>query len=90
MQVGEIEFFGSAGIKTDRLTLLVFVELQSSRPMLNLRLLQNRLFRVTNLVSVCVSVAFFGIIFIVPLMVQTVRGRSALVSGGIVGWVNSP
>ena len=61
--------------------LLITVELRATAPMLNLRLFGNRLFRVTNLVSMFASGTFIGVLFMVPLMVQTVGGESALRSG---------
>ena len=61
--------------------LLIAVELRSPAPMLNLRLFGNRLFRITNVVSMFASGTFIGVLFMVPLMVQTVGGESALDSG---------
>ncbi len=72
---------GSAAIAVLATVLLITVELRATAPMLNLRLFGNRLFRVTNLVSMFASGTFIGVLFMVPLMVQTVGGESALRSG---------
>ena len=61
--------------------LLVRVELSIAEPMLKLRLLADRLFRTTNLVSACDAMAFLGMLFIVPLYLQVGLGHSALESG---------
>jgi MFS family permease len=49
--------------------------------MLNLRLLDDRLFRITMLVGFVSMTAFFGNLFLVPQFLQNVRGASALSSG---------
>jgi EmrB/QacA subfamily drug resistance transporter len=77
------------------LTALVFVELRQPKPMLNLRLLRNRIFRTTSLVFVLSQCAYTGYLFIMPEFLQQARGDSALASGlttlpGAVGlWLNS-
>ena len=49
--------------------------------MLNLRLLRNRIFRTTSLVSLCSMGAYSGYLFIMPEFLQQARGASALSSG---------
>lgn len=63
------------------LALMVWVELHKAAPMISLRLLQHRLFRTTNLVSLFGSAAFMGVLFIMPQFLQEARGESALHSG---------
>ncbi len=70
---------GSLGIVI--LTAFVLVELRSATPMVQLRLLGNRLFRSTLLVSICATAGFVGILFVVPLFLQEARGASPLESG---------
>jgi EmrB/QacA subfamily drug resistance transporter len=70
---------GSVGLAA--LAGLVFVELHKQNPMLNLRLLNDRLFRITTLVGFVGMAAFFGNLFLVPQFLQNVRGASALSSG---------
>ena len=61
--------------------LLVIVELRIAEPMLQLRLIGERLFRTTMLTSTFSTGAFLGILFIMPLYLQEARGISAIQSG---------
>jgi EmrB/QacA subfamily drug resistance transporter len=63
------------------LTAMVIVELRSRAPMVDLRLLGNRLFRSGNGVIVLASVAFLGTLYAISLYYQDGRGLSALGSG---------
>jgi MFS family permease len=65
------------------LILLAFVawELRASEPMVQLRVLANRLFRSTLLVSLFGTMGFIGTLFLVPLYLQEGRGVSPLASG---------
>jgi EmrB/QacA subfamily drug resistance transporter len=60
---------------------LVGLELRVSRPMLDLRLLGDRLFRSTTLTLVFSTAAFLGLLFLVPQFLQEAHGSSALESG---------
>ena len=68
-----------AGVLT--LTLFVAVELRSAAPMVQLRLLANRLFRTTQVTSFFGSAGFIGVLFLVPLFLQEARGASPLEAG---------
>jgi EmrB/QacA subfamily drug resistance transporter len=57
------------------------VELRSPAPMVDLRLLGNRLFRAGNGVMILASVAFLGTLYAISLYYQDGRGLSALASG---------
>jgi MFS family permease len=59
----------------------VAVELRSPAPMVDLRLLSNRLFRAGNGVTILASVAFLGTLYAISLYYQNGRGLSALGSG---------
>ena len=61
--------------------LLVIVEQKKHDPLLALRLFRDPVFRVTNIVSVFSTASFFGLILLMPLMLQSVRGLSAASSG---------
>ena len=61
--------------------LLVVVELGRPEPMLDLRLLSDRLFRQANLVCLFAYAAFLGLLFIMPIFLQEARGASPLQSG---------
>ena len=63
------------------LAAMVVVELRLKAPMLNLRLLRNRIFRATTLVSLCQAGGYSGYLFIMPEFLQQARGASALSSG---------
>src|SRR5579863_8530297 len=63
------------------LAAMVRVELRSPAPMVDLRLLKNRLFRSGNGVMVLASVAFLGTLYAISLYYQDGRGLSALGSG---------
>ncbi len=52
----------------------VIVETRVEEPMLALRLFNDAMFRNTNLVSLFSMAGFFGLIFLVPLYLQTLRG----------------
>ncbi len=60
---------------------LIYAETHRRHPMLALRLFRDRLFRTINLAAVTIYVGFFGMIFVLPLYMQTLRGYSAFESG---------
>ncbi|MHB1488594.1 MAG: MFS transporter, partial [Acidimicrobiales bacterium] len=70
---------GTMGVAA--LVALVHIELRKRQPMLDLRLLSDRLFRSTNAVSIFGYAGFIGFLFAIPLFLQEVRGISALNSG---------
>jgi EmrB/QacA subfamily drug resistance transporter len=84
---------GAAGVAA--LAALVVTELRTKVPMLNLRLLRNRIFRSTSLVFLLSQCAYTGYLFIMPEFLQQARGASALSSGlttlpGAIGlWTSS-
>ena len=63
------------------LVAFVFNEIRVREPMVQLRLLGDRLFRTTNIASLFASTAFMGILFMMPLFLQEARGFSPLQSG---------
>ncbi len=63
------------------LVAMVIVELRTPEPMVDLRLLANKLFRASNIVMVLSSVAFLGTLYSISLYYQDGRGLSALGSG---------
>ena len=60
---------------------LVYVELRLPLPMLDLRLFADRAFRASNLVVLSGMSGLMGIIFLIPLLLQGLRGMSALHAG---------
>jgi EmrB/QacA subfamily drug resistance transporter len=75
------EVLGSIAVGVLLLAIMVFVELRTTDPMIDLRLLANRLFRASNGVMVLASVAFLGTLYAISLYYQDGRGLSALGSG---------
>jgi EmrB/QacA subfamily drug resistance transporter len=71
--------FGLTGIVC--LVALVVVELRIPEPILTLRLLRDRLFRTINVAAAMTYAGFFGLIFVLPLYLQSLRGYSAFESG---------
>jgi EmrB/QacA subfamily drug resistance transporter len=61
--------------------LLVYVETHVPEPMLALRLFAERMFRNANIVTALAYGSFAGLLFILPLFLQTLLGLSALESG---------
>ena len=60
---------------------MTVVELRISSPMLDLRLLHNRMFRQCNLVGLFSMASFLGVTFVMPLYLQLLRGMTPLASG---------
>ncbi|WP_229679932.1 DHA2 family efflux MFS transporter permease subunit [Saccharopolyspora thermophila] len=60
---------------------LIRRELTTRAPMLDLRLLTDRLFGTGNLLLLCQTGAMFGILFLVPLYLQNLRGVPAFTAG---------
>lgn len=63
------------------LVVTVVVELRTAEPLVDLRLLGDRLFRATNAVMLLGVVAFLGVLYLVALFYQDGLGLSALQSG---------
>jgi predicted MFS family arabinose efflux permease len=55
--------------------------LRTPTPMLDLGLLRERMFRTTNIVSFASTMAFLGVVFILPQFLQRVAGLTAFESG---------
>ncbi len=72
---------GFATIGIACLTTLIVVELRIPEPILTLRLFRDRLFRVVNISAALTYAGFFGMIFVLPLYLQSLRGYSAFESG---------
>jgi EmrB/QacA subfamily drug resistance transporter len=60
---------------------MVVVELRLDNPMLDLRLFGNRMFRGGSIAVFALTGGLFGILFLVPLFLQQLRGLSALETG---------
>lgn len=60
---------------------MVWVETHVAEPMLALRLFGNRIFRQCNVVSALSTMSFLGLLFVMPLYLQLLRGFTPLESG---------
>jgi EmrB/QacA subfamily drug resistance transporter len=60
---------------------MVWVELRVEHPMLALRLFAHRIFRQCNVVSALSTMSFLGLLFVMPLYLQLLRGQDAFHSG---------
>jgi EmrB/QacA subfamily drug resistance transporter len=60
---------------------MVWVELTVDQPLLQLRLFANRIFRQCNVVSFLSTISFMGLMFVMPLYLQLLRGQDAFHSG---------
>ncbi|EMA6343946.1 multidrug efflux MFS transporter [Bacillus cytotoxicus] len=63
------------------ITLFIIVELRVKHPMLDLRLLQEHLFRNMSIISFLSAAGLLGMLFIFPLMYQNIGHASALETG---------
>lgn len=60
---------------------LIWRELRVHQPMLELRLLADRMFASGNMLLICMTGAMFGVLFLIPLYLQNLRGFSPLSAG---------
>ena len=72
---------GTLALGATAFAALVAVELSRREPMLQFRLLRDRLLRSIMMTSTFATGAFLGLLFVMPLFLQEVRGVSALESG---------
>jgi EmrB/QacA subfamily drug resistance transporter len=75
------EIIGAGVVGAALLALLVRVELHHRQPMIDLRLLRNRLFRATTVTMFLATAGFLGTLYLVALYFQDGLGTTALVSG---------
>lgn len=75
------EIIASGVVGVTILAVFIWHELRIPEPMVQLRLLGNRLFRSTLIVSMFGTASFTGILFLIPLFLQEARGASPLESG---------
>lgn len=78
---GSVQVFGTGLFGIALMTALVLVETRVKAPMLALRLFRDRMFRSANVVSFTITSGLVGVVFLLPLFLQQLRGLSALQSG---------
>ncbi|TPL23386.1 multidrug efflux MFS transporter [Mesorhizobium sp. B2-4-9] len=72
------------------LTLFVWIELTSSHPLLNLRLLIRRNFGFGTLANFLLGIALYGSVFIVPVYLARIQGYNAEQIGMVLAWTGLP
>jgi EmrB/QacA subfamily drug resistance transporter len=72
---------GALGGGAVLLAVMAVYELRTKEPMLALRLFANRMFRNSNLFMFAAVGSMLGVLFLLPLFLQELRGLSALQSG---------
>ncbi len=75
----EVESFLTIGVVC--LVILVFVELYTKNPIIQLRVLKNYMFSMSLIMNSLISVALFAGIFFLPLYLQNIQGFSAVRTG---------
>ncbi len=70
-----------AGLGVLALALFVWRECRCAEPVLNLRLLHDRLFRATNIVGFFITGTFLGVLYLTPTFLQEAQHRSPITSG---------
>jgi predicted MFS family arabinose efflux permease len=78
---GSAEVVGSALLGVILFAALIAVETRVAEPMLALRLYGERMFLNANIVLTLTYASFIGVIFLMPLYLQNLRGFTPLVSG---------
>jgi EmrB/QacA subfamily drug resistance transporter len=79
--VGDARVLVSGLIGVAALAAFVVVELATTHPLLDLRLFRDSLFSVGVLILFCVQASFFGVVFLLPLLLQGQRGLRPMESG---------
>lgn len=64
--------------------LFVYFELNVEEPMIELRILKNRVFTVSTIMSALVMIGMFGGVFLTPIFLQSLQGFTAMQTGVIM------
>jgi DHA2 family multidrug resistance protein len=72
------------------LALFLWVELNSKKPLLNLRLLARRDFGLGSLANFLLGVALYGSVFIMPVYLSRIQGYNAEQIGMVLAWTGLP
>ena len=81
---GTLEVLGTGIVGVLAFVALVWVELHTPQPMLDLRLYKDRMFRAANIVFFIASASLIGAFFLLTLFLQELRGLSAIETGLIL------
>jgi DHA2 family multidrug resistance protein len=72
------------------LSLFVWIELTTARPLLNLRLLLRRNFGFGILANFLLGIALYGSVFILPVYLSRIQGYNAEQIGMVLAWTGLP
>jgi len=72
------------------LSAFLVIELRSSHPLLNLRLLMRRNFGLGSLAAFLLGVALYGSVFILPVYLARIQGYNAEQIGMVLAWTGLP
>ena len=72
------------------LALFVWIELRSSHPLLNLKLLLRRNFGFSTVAAFLLGVALYGSVFILPVYLSRIQGYNAEQIGMVLAWTGLP
>lgn len=72
------------------LSLFLWIELRSERPLLNLKLLTRWNFGFSTLASFLLGVALYGAVFILPVYLARIQGYNAQQIGMVLAWTGLP
>ena len=72
------------------LALFIWIELRSTHPLLNLRLLMRRNFGLGSAAAFLLGIALYGSVFILPVYLARVQGYNAEQIGMVLAWTGLP
>ncbi|HET7882091.1 MAG TPA: DHA2 family efflux MFS transporter permease subunit [Acetobacteraceae bacterium] len=72
------------------LTLFLWIELTTERPLLNLRLLLRRNFGLGSIANVILGMALYGSVFLLPSYLSQMQGYNAQQVGEVLAWTGLP
>ncbi len=72
------------------MTLLIWHELRTKKPLLKLRLLTNRNFGLGSIANVALGIGLYGSIYLLPTYLAQMQGYSPLQIGSVLVWLGLP
>ena len=66
------------------LTIFIYNELHHDEPIMDLRLCKNYVFSISLVVSSIISIGMFAVVFLIPLLLQSILGKTAVLTGLIL------
>jgi DHA2 family multidrug resistance protein len=90
------DWFGSpfivrlAAIAAISLTLFIVIELNSTKPLLNLRILFRRNFGFGSLANFLLGIALYGSVYILPVYLARIQGYNSEQIGMVLAWTGLP